>query len=206
MVGYGADPIPCVEKLAERGARLVAGNHEYGTTGRLDLQWFNPYARAAALWTASILDDAHREFLAGLPLVLEVGDATLVHASPHNPDEWDYLITADEGFDVFPAFTTRLCFVGHSHHPGVWSIGSSGPEFDPEPGTVRAEAGRRYIINVGSVGQPRDGDPRACYALWDVEAGRVALHRVEYDIAAAREKILKAGLPRYLGDRLLDGR
>jgi len=206
VVGYGADPIPCVEKLAERGARLVAGNHEYGTTGRLDLRWFNPYARAAALWTASILDDAHREFLAGLPLVLEVGDATLVHASPHNPDEWDYLITADEGFDVFPAFTTRLCFVGHSHHPGVWSLGSSGPEFDPEPGTVRAEVGRRYIINVGSVGQPRDGDPRACYALWDVEAGRVTLNRVEYDIAAAREKILKAGLPRYLGDRLLDGR
>ena len=107
MVGYGADPIPCVEKLAERGARLVAGNHEYGTTGRLDLRWFNPYARAAALWTASRLDDSHRAFLAGLPLVLEVEDATLVHASPHNPDEWDYLITPEEGFEAFPAFTTR---------------------------------------------------------------------------------------------------
>ncbi len=204
-MGYGADPIPCIERLAERGARLVAGNHEYGTTGRMDLRWFNPYARAAARWTASVLDDAHRAFLAGLPLALELEEATLVHSSPRNPEEWDYLITAEEGFQAFPAFATRLCFVGHSHRPAVWSLGSSGPEFEIAPPVVTFEPGRRYIVNVGSVGQPRDGDPRACYAVWDLEAGRVTFHRVEYDIAAAREKILKAGLPRLLGDRLVHG-
>ena len=206
VVGYGADPIPCVEKLADREARLIAGNHEYGTTGRLDLRWFNPYARAAALWTASRLDDAHRTFLAGLPPALEVEDATLVHASPRNPEDWDYLISAEEGFEAFSAFTTRLCFVGHSHRPAAWSLGSSGPEFDPLPETVRFESGRRYIVNVGSVGQPRDGNARACYAVWDLDAGGVSLHRVPYDIARARAKILNAGLPRFLGDRLVDGR
>ena len=205
LVGYGADPIACVEKLALREARLVAGNHEYGTTGRLDLRWFNPNARAAALWTASRLDDAHRAFLAGLPLALEVEDATLVHASPRNPEEWEYLITAEEGFEAFSAFTTRLCFVGHSHRAAVWSLGSSGPEFQPGGGTVRFESGRRYVVNVGSVGQPRDRDPRACYALWDLKAGSVSFHRVPYDIARARAKILNAGLPRLLGDRLVSG-
>ncbi len=205
-MGYGADPIPCVETLAEREARLVAGNHEYGVAGRLDLRWFNPYARAAALWTASRLDDAHRAFLAGRPLTLEVGDATLVHASPRNPEEWEYLITPEEGFDAFSAFASRLCFVGHSHQPAVWSLGSSGPEFEAGPESIDLESGRRYLVNVGSVGQPRDGDPRACYAVWDVDAGRITFHRVSYDIATAREKIFKAGLPRYLGDRLLHGR
>lgn len=206
VVGYGADPIACVETLAERGARFVAGNHEYGATGRLGLEWFNPYARAAALWTASRLDDTHRAFLAGLPLAIEVEDATLVHASPKNPEEWDYLVTAEEGFEAFSAFAARLCFVGHSHLPAVWVLGSSGPQFEPGPETILLESGRRYIVNVGSVGQPRDRDPRACYAVWDLSAGRITLHRVQYDVSTARRKILSAGLPRFLGDRLTDGR
>ena len=206
MVGYGADPVACVETLVERGARFVAGNHEYGVTDRLDLRWFNAYARAAALWTASRLPDAHRTLLAGFPLALEISDATLVHASPGNPEAWEYLITAEEGLQAFEAFATRLCFVGHSHWPAVWSLGDSGGVFEPGPKEVRLLLGRRYIVNVGSVGQPRDRDPRACYAVWDVKAGRITLHRVAYDISAAREKILRAGLPRVLGDRLLHGR
>jgi diadenosine tetraphosphatase ApaH/serine/threonine PP2A family protein phosphatase len=206
VVGYGADPVACVEKLVERDARFVAGNHEYGVTDRLDPGWFNPYARAAALWTASRLHDEHRAFLLELPLSLEIEGATLVHASPKNPEAWEYLTTAEEGFEAFSAFRTPLCFVGHSHCPGVWSLGPSGGAFEPGPREVRLRSGRRYIVNVGSVGQPRDRDPRACYAVWDRDAGRITFHRVAYDVAAAREKILKAGLPRYLGDRLAHGR
>lgn len=206
VVGYGADPVACVETLVERDARLVAGNHEYGVTERLDLRWFNPAARAAALWTATRLDDRHRAFLAVLPLALEVEDALLVHASPREPEAWAYLMTAEEGFQAFSAFTTRLCFVGHSHWPGVWSVGPAGRQFEPGPEEVRLQPGWRYLVNVGSVGQPRDRDPRACYAVWDAEAGRIAFHRVAYDLLTAREKILRAGLPRYLGDRLVHGR
>jgi diadenosine tetraphosphatase ApaH/serine/threonine PP2A family protein phosphatase len=173
--------------------------------GLLDLEWFNGWARAAAEWTRERLDDDHRAWLGSLPLTSQIGDATLVHASPEAPDEWEYLVSAEDGWSAFPYFETRWCFVGHSHVPGVWSLGSSGPEFEPRPAVVGAEAGRRYIVNVGSVGQPRDRDPRAAYAVWDVEAARVELRRVTYDVQAARDKIVAAGLPRFLADRLAAG-
>jgi diadenosine tetraphosphatase ApaH/serine/threonine PP2A family protein phosphatase len=205
-VGYGADPLPCVERVADRAQVVVGGNHEWGVTGRLPLDWFNPYARAAAEWTRERLDDDHRAYLGGLPLVAEIGDATLVHASPAEPEAWDYLLSAEDGFGAFAHFGTRWCFVGHTHVPGVWSLGSSGPGFEPAARHVHAEAGRRYLVNVGSVGQPRDRDARAAYAVWDPDAGTVSIRRVEYDVAAARAKVARAGLPRFLADRLASGR
>ena len=205
VVGYGADPEACVERLAARAQAITAGNHEHGVAGLLALDWFNPWARAAAEWTRERLDDAHRAWLGALPLTAEVGDATLVHASPDRPDEWEYLVSAADGFAAFGAFATRLCFVGHSHLPGVWSLGSSGPAFEPGAVAIALEAGRRYLVNVGSVGQPRDRDPRAAYALWDLDRGAVAIRRVAYDVGAARCKILASGLPRFLADRLVQG-
>jgi len=205
VVGYGADPVACVELVAARAQALTAGNHEHGVTGQLDLEWFNPYARAACEWTRERLDDDHRDYLAGLPLVTALGDATLVHASPAHPEEWDYLILPEDGYAAFAAFSTRLCFVGHSHVPGVWSLGSSGPDHTRGAVDLALVDGRRYIVNVGSVGQPRDRDPRAAYALWDLDRARVAIRRVAYDHAQARRKIVAAGLPRILGDRLAVG-
>ena len=209
LVGYGADPGPCVDRLAERGATLVAGNHEWGAAGLVDVSWFNPAARAAILWTRDHLPPDAGRYLEDLPLTTTVGDATLVHASPRNPDEWEYLTSADDGFEVFGDFETRLCFIGHSHRPGVWSMGSSGPDhaasFRAWPLRIKLESGRRYVINVGSVGQPRDRDPRAAYALWDVERREVEIRRVDYDHRAAAAKILAAGLPRLLADRLARG-
>jgi diadenosine tetraphosphatase ApaH/serine/threonine PP2A family protein phosphatase len=205
VVGYGADPLPCVEVLAERAQAIVGGNHEWAVTGRMDLAWFNAWARAAAMWTQERLDDDHRAWLAALPLTAEVDDATLAHASPQRPEEWEYLVTADDGWAAFPAFLTRLCFVGHSHVPAVWSLGSSGPEHARGPVDVVLESGRRYIVNVGSVGQPRDRDARAAYALWDTDRRHVTVRRVPYDVAATRAKITAAGLPRFLADRLALG-
>ena len=204
-VGYGADPLPCVELVASRAQVIVGGNHEHAVAGRLDLAWFNRYARAAAEWTRERLDDDHRAWLGALPLVHEVADATLVHASPAQPEEWDYLLTAEDGFAAFGHFATRWCFVGHSHVPGAWSLGSAGPEHYPGTAHLTTEHGRRYLVNVGSVGQPRDRDPRAAYAVWDAEAGRVEIRRVAYDVATARRKIAEAGLPRFLADRLAAG-
>jgi diadenosine tetraphosphatase ApaH/serine/threonine PP2A family protein phosphatase len=136
-------------------------------------------------------------------------EATLVHASPRHPDEWDYLLSAEDGFEVFGDFQTRLCFVGHSHCPDVWSLGSSGPEHAaslPSPtAEVRMQDGRRYLINVGSVGQPRDRDPRAAYAIWDRDERSITIRRVEYDRQRAAEKIMAAGLPRSLAARLAHG-
>ena len=205
IVGYGADPVACIERLAERAHVVVAGNHEHGVAGLLDLAWFNDRARAAAEWTRRRLDDDHLAWLATRPLVLETDDATLVHASPVRPAEWDYLVSAEDGYEAFAAFATRLCFVGHSHRPGAWSVGSSGRAHEPGATEIELERGRRYVVNVGSVGQPRDGDARAAYALWDVDGRRVTIERVPYDLATARRKILGAGLPRFLAERLTVG-
>ena len=209
LVGYGADPIACVETLGERAVAAVAGNHEHGALGLLDLDWFNPVARAATIWTRDALDADHRAYLATLPLRAVIEEATLVHASPRNPDEWDYLVSEEEGLEVFGDFDTRLCFVGHSHWPAAWSLGSSGPDYEPglagEEVRVRLEDGRRYLINVGSVGQPRDRDPRAAYGLWDRDERTVTIRRVAYDLQGAAQKILRAGLPRALADRLARG-
>jgi diadenosine tetraphosphatase ApaH/serine/threonine PP2A family protein phosphatase len=204
-VGYGADPVACVDLLGARARFIVAGNHEHAVTGQLQLAWFNENARAAAEWTRDRLDRSSASYLAALPLVAEVHDATLVHASPRQPDEWEYLVDPEDGLAAFAAFTTRLCFVGHSHVPAVWSLGSSGPDYARGDTDITLEAGRRYIVNVGSVGQPRDRDPRASYAIWDLDARRVRGRRVSYDVAVARAKIAAAGLPRFLGDRLTAG-
>ena len=210
-VGYGADPAPCIELLGERSTRMVAGNHEHGALGLLDVRWFNAAARAAALWTRDRLGADHQNFLTGLPLASTLGEATCVHASPRRPEEWDYLLSADDGFQAFGDFATRLCFVGHSHRPGVWSLGSSGPAYEDLAGPafhdrrIPFHDGRRYIINVGSVGQPRDRDPRAAYVLWDEDERSVTLRRVTYDHKAAAAKILRAGLPRALANRLAHG-
>jgi diadenosine tetraphosphatase ApaH/serine/threonine PP2A family protein phosphatase len=208
VVGYGADPVACVERVAERASAIVAGNHEHGATGLLDLAWFNEAAARAARWTRARLDSDHQRYLMALPLRAEVEGATLVHASPRSPGDWDYLVEPADGFDVFTDFDTRLCFVGHSHLPAVWSVGSSGRAFSPldrHAEGVRLEDGRRYIVNVGSVGQPRDRDSRAAYALWDVDGRTVTIRRVLYDIREAARKILSAGLPRRLADRLAHG-
>jgi diadenosine tetraphosphatase ApaH/serine/threonine PP2A family protein phosphatase len=205
VVGYGADPSACVEMIGARAGAVVAGNHERAVTGGMSLSWFNRYARAAAEWTRTQLDTDCASYLTALPLTVEVDDATLVHASPRQPDEWEYLVSDEDGWQAFDAFATRLCFVGHSHVPAMWSLGSSGPDYERGDVDIRLDAGRRYIVNVGSVGQPRDRDPRAAYALWDVEARRVSIRRVAYDVAGARAKIEAAGLPRFLSERLAAG-
>ena len=205
VVGYGPDPERCVDAVAARAEAMVGGNHEHAVAGRMSLDWFNPYARAAAEWTSERLDDDQRSYLGELPLVAEVLDATIVHSSPVHPEEWHYLVEAEDGFEAFKAFTSRLCFVGHSHRPAVWSLGSSGREYAPGGIDIRLDAGRRYIVNVGSVGQPRDGDPRAAYVVWDVEGRRVEGRRVAYDVSVTHRKIVQAGLPKFLADRLRVG-
>lgn len=206
VVGYGADPLPCLETIRRRSTALVAGNHEHGSVGLLDLDWFNPVARAAALWTATRLGDDERTYLTKLPLTLALSGATLVHSSPRFPQRWEYLITPRDGFEAFDFFLGRLCFVGHSHRPAVWVRGEEGDRFLPGPQTVSLSPDHRFIVNVGSVGQPRDGDPLAAYAVWDLETSTVTIFRVAYDTATAQAKIYRSGLPRILGERLAYGR
>jgi diadenosine tetraphosphatase ApaH/serine/threonine PP2A family protein phosphatase len=184
---------------------VVQGNHDAGAVGLLDLHWFNPFARASALWTAERLDEDQQTYLSGLPLVAEIEGATLVHASPRAPEEWDYLNSPGDGFEAFGCFTTPLCFVGHSHRPAVWIESPDGLRFEPNPPQQELLPAHRYIVNVGSVGQPRDRDPRAACATWDTDARTIVIHRIPYDAGIAQAKIRSAGLPAILADRLAHG-
>jgi diadenosine tetraphosphatase ApaH/serine/threonine PP2A family protein phosphatase len=205
VVGYGADPEACVELTAERCLIVLGGDHDLGVTGRLDPARCGPAERTALRWTRQRLGDDALAWLGARPAVHELGDATLAHA-PGAPEEWQEATSDEDGFAALSAFVTRLGFVGHSHRPAVWSSGSWGREHEARPADVTLGTGSRYLVDVGSVGQPRDGDARAAYALWDLATRQVTIRRVVYDVAAAAEKILAAGLPGALAGRLASGR
>lgn len=206
IVGYGPNPNECVTKVQEmcrqRSGELiiVLGNHDEACIGG-DISFFNPRAQAAALWTRSELSEENQEFLRSLPLVLERSDALLVHASPHEPEVWHYIMGIHDAAYAFGHFSHRVCFVGHSHYPLVAELEGTVIHL-VEGEEVEFQAESRYLVNVGSVGQPRDRDPRACFVTYEPEKDLVTFCRAEYDVVACQEKILNAGLPAMLAERL----
>ncbi|HET9234728.1 MAG TPA: metallophosphoesterase family protein [Candidatus Eisenbacteria bacterium] len=207
IVGYGPEPNPCVARVRDVCKVTVVGNHDYAALGRIDTLGFNEYARAAAEWTSAALDKDAIAFLSELPLETILDGMRLVHASPLDPERWTYILSYQEAKRQFAAFTEQICFIGHSHLPIV--VESEGEEIRAIPFSadvpVRIHRGRRYLINVGSVGQPRDRDPRCGYAWYDDEASAVMMRRLEYPVASVQKKILDAGLPPFLAQRLTDG-
>jgi diadenosine tetraphosphatase ApaH/serine/threonine PP2A family protein phosphatase len=196
IVGYGPYPNECVEIVRTRCSLVVAGNHDSGVVGETSVDEFNEYGLRAIFWTRGALAAKHLEYLRGLPLSLTQDSCTLVHASPSEPSDWNYLHTVRGATKNFRSFATRLCFIGHTHVPMV--IG--------EDGTVnRYAATGRYIINVGSVGQPRDGDPAAAFGIYDSSTGGYETVRVSYAIEKTAGAIVRAGLPEQLARRLYRG-
>ena len=206
IVGYGADPVACVERV--RGLDPVAviqGNHDICAADDSELVRINPLARDAILWTRRQLDAGHRAWLAGLPYTAEPApDVTLVHASNDEPRAWHYVRLHREGARALRDQPTRLCFYGHTHMPLAFR--QTGEEIELFTlSRYDLSTGDRWLVNVGSVGQPRDGDPRAAWSLLDLSAQRLTMRRVEYDIAGAKAKIVAAGLPPHLAERLDNG-
>jgi diadenosine tetraphosphatase ApaH/serine/threonine PP2A family protein phosphatase len=206
IVGYGADPARCIELLrAISPAVLIAGNHEWGVCGLLGLDYFNDYAAAAVVWTKGVLKEEEVSFLRSFGLVHEDGVMTLVHGTVDSPEKFYYVLDAGDAARSMRFMKTRVCFVGHSHSPGIYSSDDASAS-RVTGDEAKLETAKRYVINIGSVGQPRDGDPRASYAVFDDTAGTVAIRRVRYDIGKAQEKILAAALPPALAYRLGIGR
>ena len=205
IVGYGSSPRECLDIVREKAIESVMGNHDAASVGMTDITSFNEWAKEAVRWTGEQLEDADRRFLEGLPYVIGKEGFTMAHGTLHRPEEFMYMMDISDAAETFRVLDSKVCFVGHSHVPGVFAMkGNSiraefkkNMSFDPDA---------NYIVNVGSVGQPRDGDPRACYCLFDPEKQKAEFRRVEYDVRSAREGILRAALPRELGDRLLTGR
>ena len=206
VVGYGPDPGPCIELLREHDLLCVAGNHDYVAVGKLGVEAFNSYAAQAALWTRTQLGSDHVRFLEGLAKVERFQDFTLVHGSLREPI-WEYLVSRYVALDTFSRMDTPYCLVGHSHLPFICEEGGGSAAFGP---LVEGEAvglGRgRVILNPGSVGQPRDGDPRPSYLLYDSDEGSVTRHRADYDVSITQERMRRVGLPQYLIGRLSHGR
>jgi diadenosine tetraphosphatase ApaH/serine/threonine PP2A family protein phosphatase len=206
VVGYGPEPDAVVARLQEIGALGVRGNHDAAALGGPEIDWFNPDARAAATWTAGRIGALTRAWLEALPEVAEVGEFMLVHASPREPLR-EYIVSEDEAADNLALLRTPYGLHGHTHVPIMFRLaGAHVRSRRPDVDEVLPLDGARLLLNPGSVGQPRDGDPRASYAIVDTEAAAISWHRVAYDIGAVQSAIRAAGLPGRLADRLAVGR
>jgi len=206
VVGYGPDPHQCIELLRQQKHICVAGNHDLAAIGKVDLDNFNPDASAACRWTAKQLTAKDTVYLHGLPWVIEKEDFTLVHGSPKEPI-WEYLLSISNVKENFTRFHSPFCLVGHSHVPIVFKCDEEGEcsysPFSPDIALVLGK--QRLIINPGGVGQPRDGDPRASYAICDTETKMARLYRVPYDIGATQNRMARQNLPVRLVARLSHG-
>lgn len=203
-VGYGPEPNECISLLKEACHDLLAGNHDWGACGLTDISFFNPHARAAIEWTREALIPDHTEFLRSLPAiaVYRNQDITCAHATPYEPEQWHYLLSHADAELNFRHCDTRLCFIGHSHQPFIMEQLPSGELLTyHEKAPLHPE--RRYIINAGSVGQPRDRDPRSSYTV--IDGKKVEIVRVSYDIESTQKKMSTAGLPYSLIERLSHG-
>jgi len=205
-VGYGPQPNECIARVREMGALVISGNHEQAVTGRTGVEQFNPSAAAALLWTRQVIGSDAKAFIESLPDRLEEQSVTLVHGSPRDPS-WEYLATKAAARDNLKFFKTGGCAFGHTHVP-LWMKFEAGRATGGKPrdGTKAGIGDGRYYLNPGSVGQPRDGDPRASYAVLDAAAGSVTFGRAAYDIKLTQRLMADAGLPRQLADRLPLGR
>src|SRR5881394_3676189 len=205
VVGYNAKPRECIERVRELDCPVVKGNHDEEATLSASSERFNELAERAIHWTRDNLKDQEKECLRSLPLQRQFHHFTIVHATLDTPGQWGYVFNNLDALASFTYQRTAVCFFGHTHLPMVFIRDQSGVRQERKE-HIRIEPGRKYFINVGSVGQPRDGNWRAAYCVYDIESNLVELVRIKYDLATAQEKIAKAGLPQPLADRLAIGR
>ncbi len=197
IVGYGANPNECVTIVRDRCSAIVLGNHDAAALNPSLAHDFNPIARRAIVWTSNTLTDDNKNFLSAVPLKVQKENTILfVHSSPNAPELWDYIIDGDDAASAFRHFEERICFIGHTHVPGIFS------QRGREKIISRDE---KFIVNIGSIGQPRDGNPMLSFGIFDSTMWEYELIRSKYDIQTAVDKIYAAKLPEELGNRLMYG-
>ena len=202
VVVYGPRPNECVEFVRESCAHCLMGNHDHAVLGLTDVYYFNEYAREAVLWSRDQLTPANTAYLDNLPFTHEVGNILFVHSSPQQPDEWHYIFYDHEARQNLDQIRQRLVFVGHSHIPTVYSYNEG--EFLQERFLLDLK-NDRYIVNVGSIGQPRDGNPKACFVIYDTDSALLEYVRLEYPVKVTYQDIIDRQLPAFLAMRLLSG-
>ena len=206
IVGYGVDTDECVDLVRENMDFCLIGNHDSVAVKNESSEGFNPYAKQAIEWTQKHLSKESVAYIRSLPYIHEENDICFVHASPLSPADWVYVTDLEDALNAFDHFSERYCFVGHTHSPVIIASRPMAiPKILDEYEYVIANT-ERLLVNVGSVGQPRDRDPRACWCLLDTETKCVRLIRVDYDIRETQNRMKKQGIPSFLIDRLSVGR
>ncbi len=205
IVGYGANPQECIDLIQKLNADCVAGNHDWAVVDKFDTDNFNHAAKQAIFWTKEHVRVGDRDFLKYLPLIFKNNDLILVHGTLPFPQNFEYLLYGDQVQEMFNAMERSLCFIGHTHVPQI-IFQQEGKVRLWDASDIKIGPQSKYIVNVGSVGQPRDGNPMAAYCIYDTAQREISIRRVNYAIAAAHQKIIQAGLPRILADRLSEGK
>lgn len=205
-VGYGPDPNECTFIIEDVSEIKLMGNHDYAALGLIETNLFNPYAQNAMEWTKNVLNEKSLKILSSFSMDHRFDRFYLVHSTPKEPQEWNYIFDLDDAEDNFNFFNKQVCLIGHSHYPAIIKKYNDKHCFLHDETWVQIEEGFRYIVNIGSVGQPRDGSNKACYLIYDDKQKRAALKRLSYDYEKTQAKMEKRGLPQFLADRLASGR
>jgi predicted phosphodiesterase len=205
-VGYGPDPNECTSIINDISGVKLMGNHDYAALGLIETNLFNPYAQKSMEWTKSVLTEKSLKVLSGFSMDHRFDRFYLVHSTPKEPQEWNYIFDLDDAEENFHFFNKPACLIGHSHHPAIIKKYKDKHCFLHEKPWVQIEDEFKYIVNIGSVGQPRDGSNQACYLIYDVEEKKATLKRLPYDYKKTQTKMKKRGLPQFLIDRLALGR
>jgi diadenosine tetraphosphatase ApaH/serine/threonine PP2A family protein phosphatase len=204
-VGYGSNPNKCIQKIDKYCEIKLLGNHDYALMGLESTKSFNHAAKASIEWTKSNIKKKNITLLADFEMEATFLDYYMVHSSPGHAERWFYILDLDQATQSFDNFSQNVCFVGHSHIPAIFKKDKNGETVHQIKESIEVNGDCKYIINVGSVGQPRDNDSRACYLIADISNGILYYRRVEYDIKKTQKNMRKANLPEFLIDRLAIG-
>jgi len=205
IIGYGAYPHECIDIVRQVTSVCVGGNHDWAAAGRLDASYFTEDGKAAIAWTRARMSLDEIQYLTSLSLTERHEDFEIAHGSILNPSQFVYLDDVIKASEVFPLMQSAVCFVGHTHTPQVFIFHNDQVTFSLSD-TIEMDSDCKYLINVGSVGQPRDGNPLASYCLYDTDFKIIQIKRQSYDIQAAQTKIIESGLPSSLAKRLAEGK
>ena len=204
IIGYGANPNECIDEIRKRNIPVVMGNHDSAALKLTDISHFNEIARRAIIWTRDNTTPENLKWIEKLPYTINEPPFFIVHSSPKDPQDWNYILTMGDARLSFQYFEGQICFIGHSHQPFFIELHDKNL-YCPTQKTIVIKDDYRYLINVGSVGQPRDRNANAAYVICDLKNKLIQLKRLPYDIPQAQQKIINAGIPRELAERIAFG-